>query len=72
VDIEPPLLTLEALKKVFESDYIFKIVTFETDAYRQNITEGISRDIFKEKGYTFIKSLNQQDDFYVYEPLLNI
>lgn len=71
LDIEPPEATFKALKKLFETDYIFRVVTFETDSYRQDYTENASRELFKQKGYTFIKSINSQDDFYVYEPYIN-
>jgi hypothetical protein len=71
LDIEPPEATFKALQKLFETDYIFRVVTFEIDSYRQNFTEGASRELFKEKGYTFIKSINSQDDFYIYEPYIN-
>jgi hypothetical protein len=71
LDIEPPEATFKALQKLFETDYIFRVVTFEIDSYRQDFTENASRELFKERGYTFIKSINQQDDFYIYEPLIN-
>lgn len=66
VDIEPPLLTFAALKKLFETDYVFGIVTFETDFYREKTTRDESRELFKQKGYVFIKELNSQDDYYVH------
>ena len=71
LDIEPPEGTFKALQKLFEADYIFRVVTFEIDSYRQDFTENASKELFKERGYTFIKSINQQDDFYIYEPLIN-
>jgi hypothetical protein len=66
VDLEPPILTFAALKKLFETDYIFKVVTFETDFYREKTTRDESRELFKQRGYVFIKELNQQDDYYIH------
>jgi hypothetical protein len=66
VDIEPPLLTFAALKKLFETDYVFGVVTFETDFYREQSTRDESRELFKQKGYVFIKELNSQDDYYIH------
>lgn len=70
IDLEPPQLSLKALEKILETDYLFRVVTFETDAYRQLETRDISRKLFKEKGYTFIEERNAQDDFYVFTSLL--
>jgi hypothetical protein len=66
VDIEPPLLTFAALKKLFETDYIFGVVTFETDFYREKSTRDESRELFKQRGYIFIKEINSQDDYYIH------
>lgn len=66
VDLEPPVLTFAALKKLFETDYVFGVVTFETDFYREQSTRDESRELFKQKGYVFIKELNQQDDYYIH------
>lgn len=70
VDLEPPVLTFAALKKLFETDYVFKVVTFETDFYREQSTRDESRELFKQRGYVFIKELNQQDDYYIHESYL--
>jgi hypothetical protein len=65
IDLEPPQLTLKALEKIFETDYSFRVVTFETDAYRQLETRDVSRELFKSRGYTFITERNSQDDYYI-------
>lgn len=70
IDLEPPQLAFNALQKVFETDFIFNVVTFETDAYRQLETRDISRELFKSRGYIFIKEVSQQDDFYIHSSLL--
>jgi hypothetical protein len=69
VDLEPPVRTFEALKKLFETDYIFRVVTFETDYYREKSTRDESRELFTQRGYVFIKDLNNQDDFYIHSSI---
>lgn len=69
IDLEPPVRTFEALKKLFETDYIFRVVTFETDYYRQKSTRDESRELFAQRGYVFIKDLNNQDDFYIHSSI---
>jgi hypothetical protein len=71
IDLEPPQITLECLFKIPFDKYKFKCVTFETDEYREGGQQRkeISRSFMKEKGYTFIKNMNSQDDFYILENL---
>jgi hypothetical protein len=66
VDIEPPYNTLLALQKVMESDYLFKIITFEIDLYRDPRPRDISRELLPQKGYKYIKEINMQDDYWVH------
>jgi len=54
-DLEPPLLTLEVLKKIPFEKYKFGVVTFEHDFYRGFDTLHPSRKIFTENGYRKIK-----------------
>lgn len=70
IDLEPPQLSLKALEKILDTDYLFRVVTFETDAYRQLETRDASRELFKYKGYTFVEERCAQDDFYVFTALL--
>lgn len=63
IDLEPPQLSFKALEKILDTDYLFRVVTFETDAYRQTETRDISRELFKSKGYTFVEERAAQDDF---------
>lgn len=72
LDIEPPLLTFQALLKLFETDYVFNVVTFETDYYREKTTRDASRKIFKDRGYVFIKEINNQDDFYIHSSIYTV
>jgi hypothetical protein len=54
-DLEPPLLTLDVLKRFPFDKYKFGIVTYEHDFYRGYDTLGPSRKIFIENGYRKIK-----------------
>jgi len=66
LDLEPPELSLVALQKLMEADYIYRAVTFETDWYRIQTTREISRELMTSKGYQLIKEVNTQDDFYIH------
>lgn len=74
LDLEPPPLTLQALRRLFESDYIFNIVTYETDYYRENDygTNSLrlpSQELFKSRGYVLVQE-GRQDDYYIHSSLL--
>jgi hypothetical protein len=75
LDLEPPPVTLQALQKLFESDYIFNIVTYETDYYREN-EYGVdslrlpSQELFKSKGYILVQE-GRQDDYYIHNSLIS-
>ena len=74
LDLEPPPLTLQALRRLFESDYIFNIVTYETDYYRENDygTNSLrlpSQELFKSIGYVLVQE-GRQDDYYIHSSLL--
>lgn len=70
LDLEPPKLTLQALKKLFETNYSFNIVTFETDWYREKTTRDESRELFKQKGFIWVQEVNAQDDYYIHQRLV--
>jgi hypothetical protein len=55
-DLEPPLVTLEVLKKFPFDKYKFAVVTFEHDFYRGFDTLKPSREIFIKHGYRKIKT----------------
>ena len=67
LDLEPPQITLECLYKIPFDNYKFKCITFETDEYREGGPErrDVSRSLLQERGYKLVKSLNQQEDFYI-------
>ena len=54
-DLEPPLVTLEVLKKFPFNKYKFGVITFEHDFYRGFDTLRPSREIFIKNGYRKIK-----------------
>jgi len=56
-DLEPPLLTLEVLKKIPFDKYKFGIITYEHDFYRGYNTVKPSREIFLNYGY---KKINKE------------
>jgi hypothetical protein len=67
LDLEPPSLTLECLFKIPFDSYKFRVITFETDEYREGGDERvrISREYLLSKNYRLVHSVNRQDDFYV-------
>lgn len=64
IDLEPPQLSLLALRKVLESDRRFSVITFETDWYRQRDTQLPSRQLLHDAGYVLARE-GIQDDFWV-------
>ena len=80
-DLEPPLRTLEVLKKIPFHKYKFKLVTFEHDAYRKFDTVIPSRKIFYENGYKRIKSkitdgysssMSKSEDWWINPDLITV
>jgi hypothetical protein len=72
LDLEPPELTLECLRKIPFDDYIFSVITFETDEYRKGGVERaeISRNYLQSFGYKLHSSINKQDDVYVHSSII--
>ena len=72
IDLEPPELTLECLFKIPFHNYKFRVITFETDAYRPggDKRRNISREYLNSLGYVLDKEVNQQDDFYFYPSII--
>ena len=69
VDLEPPTVTLAALYKIFQSNFSFNVITFETDYYREKNTREPSRELLKNKGFVLVQG-SLQDDYYVHSRLL--
>jgi hypothetical protein len=70
LDLEPPQVTLQCLYKIPFETYKFRVITFETDEYREggDMRKEASRAFLKEKGYFLVKNVNRQDDFYILNP----
>lgn len=74
LDLEPPELTLKCLKQIPFGDYKFKVITFETDEYREGGDERVkeSREYLNSFGYVVCATLNKQDDVYIHPELVKI
>ena len=66
IDLEPALISIQALYKIINTNYIFRTISFETDYYRDQSTRDDSRELFKQRGYIFVKEINTQDDYYIH------
>jgi hypothetical protein len=72
VDLEPPIITLQALKKVPLTKFRFSVITFEHDMYRQDpghnegqlYTMKESRNLLYNNGYRLVFA-NMQEDWWV-------
>lgn len=82
-DLEPPLLTLEVLKKFPFDKYKFRVVTFEHDFYRGFDTVNPSREIFLKYGYRKIKKTHMDifdnektiylaEDWWIHPDVINV
>jgi len=70
LDLEPPTVTFEALKKLPLDTYTFGVVTYEHDGYRMsNEFVEQTRAYFKSYGYTLVKNMGNQDDLYIHESI---
>lgn len=67
VDLDPPQVTMQAMMRLPFDQYVFKVITFETDYYRDITTQTPSREFLQNRGYRLVKSVNEQDDWYVHE-----
>ena len=72
VDLEPPIITLQALRKVPFDKFRFSVITFEHDMYRtdnghsngQLYTLEESRKMLSDNGYGLVFA-NMQEDWWV-------
>ena len=69
MDLEPPMATFECLKLIPFDKYQFKIITFETDYYREKNTQDPSRELLNSYGYKLVKSVRNQEDWYIHSDL---
>jgi len=76
LDLEPPEVTLDALKKIPFDKHTFRCVTYEHDMYRQWGDVTGHRDIFSENGYDLVGFQIHNgpccmEDWYVHESVSN-
>jgi hypothetical protein len=74
MDLEPPAITLEALKKLPLDKYRFSVITFEHDLYRNNqhLLEE-SREIFEKYNYKLaVSNINNQEDWWIDPTVIDI
>ena len=76
IDLEPALISIQALYKIINTNYIFRTISFETDYYNEKSTRDPSREFLKNNGYIFIKDIgwsdgNPVDDLYIHESIYN-
>jgi len=74
IDTEPSSTSFKCLLNVFKSGYDFNVITFETDEYNtkpEDSVQEVSRFFLKSKGFVLIKEVNNQDDFYIHQRMLN-
>lgn len=72
VDLEPPIVTLEALRRVPFDKFRFSVITFEHDMYRKDNGHDLgqlytleeSRKLLSDKGYKLVFT-NMQEDWWV-------
>ena len=68
MDLEPPDLTYECLKKIPFDEYTFNVILFEIDDEREpnfETRKKESRELIQSKGYIFLGNIGGQDDFYI-------
>jgi len=65
MDLEPPTVTLEVLKRIPFDVYTFRVITYEHDGYRNLGTVEPSRKLLEKHGYILDKTVNNQEDWYI-------
>jgi hypothetical protein len=70
VDLDPPQVTMQAMFRLPFDKVTFKVITFETDYYRDQSTQQPSRDFLTARGYNLIEAVNNQDDWYVHSSVM--
>ena len=78
VDCDPPNVSFEALKKVLESGFKFRVITFEHDFYADSSIKQLSRDLLISQGYELLvndvafNKINSFEDWWVLDKPDNI
>ena len=68
IDLEPPRTTFDCLMLIPFDEYIFNVITFETDYYRDTSTRESSREFLTSHGYKLIRG-DDQEDWYIHNTL---
>ncbi len=68
IDLEPPKVTFDCLMLIPFNEYIFNVITFETDYYRDPTTREPSRQLLYSHGYKLV-TFDNQEDWYVHNTL---
>mgnify|MGYP003982571499 CR=1 FL=1 len=68
IDLDPPEITFEVLKRLPLDEYVFRVITFEHDEYRMSKEhKEATRNFLREQNYVLVREANNQDDFYVHQ-----
>jgi hypothetical protein len=67
IDLDGAGLAFSCLKKVMDTKYEFKVVTFEHDAYRgmENSDMNPQRELMKNLGYILVRQCDIIEDFWI-------
>jgi len=73
IDLEMPGDRFGILKKIFETEYEFKVITIEHDAYCHpvEIEKIPQREFLTAKGYTLVKKCDWIEDFWINPKYIN-
>ena len=74
LDLEPPQLAFDVLKRLPLNEYVFDVIAFEHDDYRGTQTKLPSREYLTSLGYVLVCELNGigvggQDDIWIHGSL---
>ncbi len=78
IDCDPPNISLNVLKKVLESGFKFRVITFEHDYYYDKSIRQLSRDLLTSYGYNLLvndvsfNKTNSFEDWWVLEKVDNL
>jgi hypothetical protein len=67
LDLDGRGIAFQCLKNILESEYEFKILTVEHDAYAGNIESDMipQRELLKSKGYILVRQCDMIEDFWI-------
>jgi hypothetical protein len=72
IDLEPPTITFDVLKKIPLNEITFNVIAYEHDGYRMGHEfKQNTRDYIQSFGYVLFKELNNQDDIYLHNSFVD-